>query len=57
MAWGLYATKCSTYVFELLSISIIGHSVKDFAMEVIKSTHEHWKALLQKSTNSGEIEW
>ncbi|XP_056442274.1 inorganic pyrophosphatase 2, mitochondrial [Gadus chalcogrammus] len=29
---------------------------KDFAMEVIKSTHDHWKALMQKSTNSGEIE-
>ncbi|KAM4604215.1 inorganic pyrophosphatase 2, mitochondrial [Polymixia lowei] len=28
---------------------------KDFAVEVIKSTHEHWKALVQKLTNGGEI--
>ena len=45
------------YVFELFSILIIGHFVKDFAMEVIKSTHEHWKALMKNSANSGEIEW
>lgn len=29
---------------------------KDFAMEVIKSTHEHWRALVQKQTNGGEID-
>uniref|UniRef100_A0A1A8KJQ8 inorganic diphosphatase n=1 Tax=Nothobranchius kuhntae TaxID=321403 RepID=A0A1A8KJQ8_NOTKU len=29
---------------------------KDFAVEIIKSTHEHWKALIQKQTNGGEIE-
>uniref|UniRef100_A0A8C4EI87 inorganic diphosphatase n=1 Tax=Dicentrarchus labrax TaxID=13489 RepID=A0A8C4EI87_DICLA len=28
---------------------------KDFAVEIIKSTHEHWRALVQKQTNSGEI--
>ncbi|KAG7278557.1 hypothetical protein CRUP_033425 [Coryphaenoides rupestris] len=30
---------------------------KNFALEIIKSTHEHWEALMQKTTNSGEIEW
>uniref|UniRef100_A0A7N8X0X3 inorganic diphosphatase n=1 Tax=Mastacembelus armatus TaxID=205130 RepID=A0A7N8X0X3_9TELE len=29
---------------------------KDFAVEVIKSTHEHWRALMQKQINSGGIE-
>ncbi|XP_055780054.1 inorganic pyrophosphatase 2, mitochondrial [Salvelinus fontinalis] len=29
---------------------------KDFAVEVIKSTHEHWRALVQKQTNGGEID-
>ncbi|KAG5848381.1 inorganic pyrophosphatase 2, mitochondrial [Anguilla rostrata] len=28
---------------------------KDFAMEVIRSTHEHWRALVQKQDNGGEI--
>ncbi|OXB63856.1 hypothetical protein ASZ78_004151 [Callipepla squamata] len=28
---------------------------KDFAVNVIKSTHEHWKALLAKKTDGGEI--
>ncbi|CAN9510326.1 unnamed protein product [Ophioblennius macclurei] len=29
---------------------------KDFAVEIIKSTHEHWRALVQKQTNAGGIE-
>ncbi|XP_010886824.2 inorganic pyrophosphatase 2, mitochondrial [Esox lucius] len=29
---------------------------KDFAEQVIKSTHEHWRALVQKQTNGGEID-
>nr|ACQ57858.1 Inorganic pyrophosphatase [Anoplopoma fimbria] len=29
---------------------------KDFAVEIIKSTHEHWRALVQKQTNSAGIE-
>ncbi|XP_036952161.1 inorganic pyrophosphatase 2, mitochondrial isoform X2 [Acanthopagrus latus] len=29
---------------------------KDFAVEIIKSTHEHWRALVRKQTNSGGIE-
>uniref|UniRef100_A0A8C9X2G8 inorganic diphosphatase n=1 Tax=Sander lucioperca TaxID=283035 RepID=A0A8C9X2G8_SANLU len=29
---------------------------KDFAVKIIKSTHEHWRALVQKQTNSGGIE-
>uniref|UniRef100_A0A3P8UU48 inorganic diphosphatase n=1 Tax=Cynoglossus semilaevis TaxID=244447 RepID=A0A3P8UU48_CYNSE len=29
---------------------------KDFAVEIIKSTHEHWRALVQKQTNSEGIE-
>ncbi|XP_044045041.1 inorganic pyrophosphatase 2, mitochondrial isoform X2 [Siniperca chuatsi] len=29
---------------------------KDLAAEIIKSTHEHWRALVQKQTNSGGIE-
>uniref|UniRef100_A0A3B4Z2Y7 inorganic diphosphatase n=1 Tax=Stegastes partitus TaxID=144197 RepID=A0A3B4Z2Y7_9TELE len=29
---------------------------KDFAVEIIKSTHEHWRALVQKQTNPGGIE-
>ncbi|KAM6972838.1 inorganic pyrophosphatase 2, mitochondrial [Aplochiton taeniatus] len=29
---------------------------KDFAVEVIKSTHEHWRALVQNKASSGEIE-
>ncbi|XP_052533159.1 inorganic pyrophosphatase [Tympanuchus pallidicinctus] len=28
---------------------------KDFAVNVIKSTHEHWKALIAKKTDGGEI--
>ncbi|XP_023654884.2 inorganic pyrophosphatase 2, mitochondrial isoform X1 [Paramormyrops kingsleyae] len=28
---------------------------KDFAIEVIKSTHKYWKALVQKQTDGGEI--
>ncbi|KAE8300246.1 Inorganic pyrophosphatase [Larimichthys crocea] len=28
---------------------------KDFAVEIIKSTHEHWRALVQKQTNSWGI--
>ncbi|XP_068176700.1 inorganic pyrophosphatase 2, mitochondrial isoform X2 [Antennarius striatus] len=28
---------------------------KDFAIEIIKSTHEHWRALVEKQTNSGGI--
>ncbi|XP_010221919.1 PREDICTED: inorganic pyrophosphatase [Tinamus guttatus] len=28
---------------------------KDFALSVIKSTHEHWKALIAKKTDGGEI--
>ncbi|XP_045068573.1 inorganic pyrophosphatase 2, mitochondrial-like [Coregonus clupeaformis] len=29
---------------------------KDFAVEVVKSTHEHWRALVQKQTNGGQID-
>ncbi|PWA29343.1 hypothetical protein CCH79_00014010, partial [Gambusia affinis] len=29
---------------------------KDFAVEIIKSTHEHWRALVQKQTNAGGID-
>ncbi|XP_056265918.1 inorganic pyrophosphatase 2, mitochondrial isoform X2 [Pseudoliparis swirei] len=29
---------------------------KDFALEIIKSTHEDWRALVQKQTNSSGIE-
>uniref|UniRef100_A0A672GVP1 inorganic diphosphatase n=1 Tax=Salarias fasciatus TaxID=181472 RepID=A0A672GVP1_SALFA len=29
---------------------------KDFAVEIIESTHEHWRALVQKQTNAGGIE-
>ncbi|XP_074546393.1 inorganic pyrophosphatase 2, mitochondrial [Halichoeres trimaculatus] len=29
---------------------------KDFAVQIIKSTHEHWRALVQSQTNSGGIE-
>lgn len=29
---------------------------KDFAVEIIKSTHEHWRALVQKQTAAGDIE-
>ncbi|XP_077379366.1 inorganic pyrophosphatase 2, mitochondrial [Festucalex cinctus] len=29
---------------------------KDFAVEIIKSTHEHWRALVQKQTDGGGIE-
>uniref|UniRef100_UPI0037E7BF19 inorganic pyrophosphatase 2, mitochondrial isoform X1 n=1 Tax=Semicossyphus pulcher TaxID=241346 RepID=UPI0037E7BF19 len=29
---------------------------KEFAVKIIKSTHEHWRALVQKQTNSGGIE-
>ncbi|XP_076583819.1 inorganic pyrophosphatase 2, mitochondrial [Chaetodon auriga] len=28
---------------------------KDFAVEIIKSTHEHWRALVQRQTNSAGI--
>ncbi|NWR90306.1 IPYR2 pyrophosphatase, partial [Furnarius figulus] len=28
---------------------------KDFAVEIVKSTHEHWKALLHKKTDGGTI--
>ncbi|XP_067408806.1 inorganic pyrophosphatase [Emydura macquarii macquarii] len=28
---------------------------KDFAINIIKSTHEHWKALVSKKTDGGEI--
>ncbi|KAJ7426920.1 Inorganic pyrophosphatase [Willisornis vidua] len=28
---------------------------KDFAVNIIKSTHEHWKALMAKKTDGGEI--
>ncbi|XP_036372664.1 inorganic pyrophosphatase 2, mitochondrial [Megalops cyprinoides] len=28
---------------------------KDFALEIIKSTHEHWRALVLKQANGGEI--
>ena len=30
--------------------------LQDFAIKTIKSTHEHWRALVQKQTNGGEIE-
>ncbi|XP_058885603.1 inorganic pyrophosphatase-like isoform X3 [Acipenser ruthenus] len=30
---------------------------KDFAVEVIKSTHQFWKALTQKQTDGGAINW
>ncbi|XP_060914392.1 inorganic pyrophosphatase 2, mitochondrial [Labrus mixtus] len=29
---------------------------KDFAVKIIKSTHEHWRALVQKQTNGAGIE-
>uniref|UniRef100_A0A3Q3C469 inorganic diphosphatase n=1 Tax=Haplochromis burtoni TaxID=8153 RepID=A0A3Q3C469_HAPBU len=29
---------------------------KDFAVEIIKSTHEHWRALVQKQKNTGGID-
>lgn len=29
---------------------------KDFAVEIIKATHEHWRALVQRQTNGGEID-
>ncbi|XP_061573295.1 inorganic pyrophosphatase 2, mitochondrial [Cololabis saira] len=29
---------------------------KDFALSIINSTHEHWRALVQKKTNAGGIE-
>ncbi|XP_037530238.1 inorganic pyrophosphatase 2, mitochondrial [Nematolebias whitei] len=29
---------------------------KDFAVQIINSTHKHWKALVQKQTNAGGIE-
>ncbi|KAK2918881.1 inorganic pyrophosphatase 2, mitochondrial [Channa argus] len=28
---------------------------KDFAVEIIKATHEHWRALVRKQTNKGAI--
>ncbi|XP_074152637.1 inorganic pyrophosphatase [Sminthopsis crassicaudata] len=28
---------------------------KDFAVDIIKSTHDHWKALMEKKTDGGEI--
>ncbi|RMC13975.1 hypothetical protein DUI87_09059 [Hirundo rustica rustica] len=30
---------------------------KDFAVDIIKSTHEHWKALLHKKVDGGTIKW
>ncbi|MBN3312244.1 NPFF1 protein, partial [Atractosteus spatula] len=30
---------------------------KDFAIEIIKSTHGFWKALVSKKTSSGELSW
>lgn len=29
---------------------------KDFAVEIIRSTHEHWRALVQRQTDGGDIE-
>lgn len=29
---------------------------KDFAAEIIRSTHEHWRALVQRQTDAGDIE-
>lgn len=30
---------------------------QDFAIEVIKSTHNFWKALISQTANAGELNW
>ena len=30
---------------------------QDFAINVIKSTHEFWKALIEQKANAGELNW
>lgn len=30
---------------------------QDFAVEVIKSTHNFWKALISQKANAGELNW
>lgn len=43
--------------YGVLFPDVLGPFLQDFAIEIIKSTHEHWRALVQKQTNSGGIEW
>lgn len=30
---------------------------QDFALEVIKSTHNHWKDLISQKAKAGELSW
>lgn len=30
---------------------------QDFAIEVIKSTHKFWKALISQNSTAGELNW
>lgn len=30
---------------------------QDFAIEVIKATHNFWKALIAQKANAGELNW
>lgn len=30
---------------------------QDFAIQVIKSTHNHWKDLISQKTKAGELSW
>lgn len=32
-------------------------SLQDFAVEVIKTAHDHWRALVQKQSDGGGISW
>lgn len=38
---------CNSYIFKL----------QDFAIDIIKSTHDHWRALVTKKTDGKGISW
>lgn len=33
------------------------YSLQDFAVEVIKTAHDHWRALVQKQSDGGGLSW
>lgn len=36
---------------------LVLYSPQDFAVEVIRGAHEHWRALVQKQSDGGGISW
>lgn len=53
----LFVLKFSIRVSEPKRALVVVCHFQDFAVQVIRSTHDHWRALVQKQAKAGEINW